>query len=67
VQSYTAASPAPFQQQDGMTTQVRHACGAGMHMVNGVCVTTAARRQVRRCAVWMQGTFAESGIETPPN
>ena len=27
----------PLHQSDGMITQVRHACGAGMHMVNGVC------------------------------
>jgi hypothetical protein len=27
---------------DGMITQVREACGAGMHMVNGTCVRTAA-------------------------
>jgi hypothetical protein len=29
-------------------TQVREACGAGMHMVNGACITTSARRHVRR-------------------
>ena len=33
--SAQAMSPAPLQQPDGMITQVREACGAGMHMVNG--------------------------------
>jgi hypothetical protein len=46
--SAQAMSVAPLHQPDGMITQVRHACGAGMHMVNGVCVTTSARRHVRR-------------------
>jgi len=45
----------PLHQSDGMITQVRHACGAGMHMVNGVCTTTVARRQARRCLVWGAG------------
>ena len=53
--SAQAMSPVPLHQSDGMITQVRHACGAGMHMVNGVCRTTAARRNVRRCAVWGAG------------
>jgi hypothetical protein len=53
--SVQAMSPAPLHQPDGMITQVRHACGAGMHYVNGRCVTTAARRNVRRCAVWGAG------------
>ena len=48
-------SPMPPHQPDGMITQVREACGAGMHMVNGVCRTTAARRQARRCLVWGAG------------
>ena len=39
---------APLDQADNMITQVRQRCGAGMHMVNGRCVTTPARRQVRR-------------------
>ena len=42
--SAQAMSPAPLQQPDGMITQVREACGAGFHMVNGTCVRTAARR-----------------------
>jgi len=44
----------PLQQPDGMITQVREACGAGMHMVNGTCVRTAARRNAARCAVGMR-------------
>ena len=46
-----AMSPAPLHQPDGMITQVRHACGAGMHYVNGRCITTSARRHVRRGVV----------------
>ena len=45
---------APHQQPDGMLTQVREACGAGFHMVNGTCVRTAARRNAARCAVGMR-------------
>jgi hypothetical protein len=44
-------SPAPLNQADGMITQVREACGAGMHMVNGACITTSARRHARRGVV----------------
>ena len=46
--SAQAMSLAPLQQPDNMLTQVRQACGAGMHMVNGRCLTTPARRHVRR-------------------
>ena len=53
--SAQAMSPVPLYQPDSMTTQVRQNCGAGMHYVNGHCVTTAARRNVRRCAVWGAG------------
>ena len=49
-----AISLAPIHQPDGMITQVREACGGGMHMVNGTCVRTAARRNVARCAVGMR-------------
>ena len=49
--SAQAMSPAPLHQPDGMITQVRHACGAGMHYVNGRCITTSARRHVRRGVV----------------
>ena len=41
-------SLAPVHQPDNMITQVREGCGAGMHMINGRCVTTSARRHVRR-------------------
>jgi hypothetical protein len=51
-----AITLAPLHQPHGMITQVRHACGAGMHWVNGVgCVTTPLRRQTRRCLVWGAG------------
>ena len=46
--SAQAMTLAPLHQRDGMITQVRHACGAGMHYVNGRCITTSARRHVRR-------------------
>ena len=37
------------EHSDAMNTQVREACGAGMHRVGGACVATPARRspQVR--------------------
>jgi hypothetical protein len=54
VSTSAQATPlAPLQQPNGMITQVREACGAGMHMVNGTCVRTAARRNAARCAVGM--------------
>jgi hypothetical protein len=55
--SAQAMSPVPLHQQDGMITQVRQACGVGMHWRSdlGRCVTTPARRQVRRCLVWGAG------------
>jgi hypothetical protein len=46
--SAQAMSPTPLSQPDNIVTQARQACGAGMHMVNGRCVTTSARRHVRR-------------------
>ena len=46
--SAQAMSHAPFHQADSKITQVREGCGAGMHMINGRCVTTSARRHVRR-------------------
>ena len=42
--SAQAMPVAPLQQPDDMVITVRHACGAGMHMVNGTCVRTHARR-----------------------
>ena len=51
VASLAQAMPlAPLQQQDKMVITVREACGAGMHMVNGTCVRTHARRAASRCA-----------------
>jgi hypothetical protein len=41
---------APFPQPNSKVITVREACGAGMHMVNGVCVRTPARRGASRCA-----------------
>jgi hypothetical protein len=49
--SAQALPPVPLHQPDEMVIKVREACGAGMHRVNGVCVTTPARRGARRCAV----------------
>ena len=48
-----AMSPAPLHQPDGMITQVRQNCGAGMKWNNalGRCATTSARRNVRRGVV----------------
>ena len=48
--SAQALPPAPLHQPDEMVIKVREACGAGMHRINGVCVTTHARRTARRCA-----------------
>jgi hypothetical protein len=49
--SFAQAMPlAPLHQQDKMVITVREACGAGMHMVNGTCVRTHARRAASRCA-----------------
>jgi len=53
--SVQAMPVAPLHQPDGMITQVREACGAGMHMVNGVCRTTVLRRQTRRCVLFGAG------------
>jgi hypothetical protein len=52
--SAQAVPLAPIHQPDAMITQVREACGAGMHRINGVCVRTAATRRVTRCAVGMR-------------
>jgi len=51
--SAQAMSLVPLHQSGGMITQVREACGAGYHMVNGACIRTAARRNAARCAVGM--------------
>jgi len=44
---------APLHQEEGLITQVRQACGAGMKWNNalGRCATTSARRHVRRGVV----------------
>ncbi len=52
--SAQAAPLAPLHQTNGTIVQVREACGAGYHMVNGTCVRTAARRNAARCAVGMR-------------
>ena len=49
VSSAQALPLVPLHRND-MTITVREACGAGMHMVNGVCVRTHARRAASRCA-----------------
>jgi hypothetical protein len=45
---------AHLKQADGSIITVREACGAGMHMVNGTCVRTPARRNASRCARGVQ-------------
>jgi hypothetical protein len=51
VASLAQAMPlASVHQPDQIVVQVREACGAGMHMVNGTCVRTHARRAASRCA-----------------
>ena len=52
--SVQATPLVPLQQPDRMVTQVREACGAGMHLVNGQCIRTSARRNAARCAVGMR-------------
>jgi hypothetical protein len=51
--SAQAMSPPPLHQSDGMITQVRQNCGAGMKWNNALqrCATTSARRNVRRGVV----------------
>jgi hypothetical protein len=44
----------PRSKPDDMITQVREACGAGMHRVNGVCAHTPTSRQVTRCAAGLR-------------
>jgi hypothetical protein len=53
--SFAQAMPlGPLRQSDEIVVQVREACGAGMHMVNGTCVRTPARRNASRCARGVQ-------------
>ena len=51
--SAQAMSPVPLHQPDGVITQVRHNCGAGMRWNDALqrCATTSARRHVRRGVV----------------
>jgi hypothetical protein len=51
--SAQAMSPVPLHQAEGVVTQVRQNCGAGMKWNNalGRCATTSARRHVRRGVV----------------
>ena len=55
--SAQAITLAPLHQPNGVITQVRQACGVGMHWRADLnrCVTTPARRQARRCLVWGAG------------
>jgi hypothetical protein len=48
--SALAVPLAHLKQPDERVITVREACGAGMHMVNGACVRTHARRAASRCA-----------------
>ena len=52
IPSAQAMSPPPLQ-SDGVITQVRQNCGAGMKWNNALqrCATTSARRNVRRGVV----------------
>ena len=52
--SAQATPPALVHQPDSLLTQVREACGAGMHRVGGTCVRTPARRAAARCAAGMR-------------
>jgi hypothetical protein len=50
IPSAQAMSPPRLHQSDGIITQVRQNCGAGMKWNNALqrCATTSARRNVRR-------------------
>ena len=52
IPSAQAMSPSPLQ-SDGIITQVRQNCGAGMRWNDALqrCATTSARRNVRRGVV----------------
>ena len=53
IPSAQAMSPPRLHQSDGIITQVRQNCGAGMKWNNALqrCATTSARRNVRRGVV----------------
>ena len=63
--SAQAMSPVPLHHSEGIVTQVRHACGAGMHYVNGSCVTMPPAATSAGARYGVQGTFAVNGIDTP--
>ena len=46
--SALAMSPVPLHQPEGMTTQVREACGPGRVRVNGACEARTDIRHERR-------------------
>ena len=48
VSSAQAMPIAPPQKADNMFIPVRHYCGAGRHLVGGVCVANVTARHVRR-------------------
>ena len=48
--SAQAMPRAALQASGDISMQIRNACGPGMHMVNGVCIRTPARRAASRCA-----------------
>ena len=50
VTSVQAMPRATLQQPDEIIIKARQACGPGMHMVNGACIRTPARRAASRCA-----------------
>jgi hypothetical protein len=50
VSAAQAMPRAPLQAQGDIVNKVRNTCGPGMHMVNGVCIRTPARRAASRCA-----------------
>ncbi len=57
--SAQALTPAPLQQPDGLTMQVRLGCGPGRTVVAGRCVARTTirqtRRAIRRCLRWRRG------------
>ena len=50
--SAQAMSLVPLHQSDGMITQVREACGAGYHMVNGSCHSYCRSPERREVCGW---------------
>ena len=56
-----------LNQPDQLVIPVREACGAGMHMVNGKCVNTHARRAASRrprSDLLSHGTSRTPGLDT---